>query len=231
MSKKILIFALLYSSLYAQTKMENRAELSYVNSSGNTNTSSLNGSILTEVKFGEREVKAKANIFRSKDNNKKSANKYELDADYNHMIGDRLYTYMGVYYINDEFSDYDSRLNIGPGLGYKFIYTDDELLDIQGGLDYAVDKFEDGSKDEYVAPRTELNYKYKIKENIEFKQMLSYLVSMEDSKKYFFTSETGVAVKMVENLSLGANYRLDYVNQTEKKKLDRKFLTSLIYDF
>ncbi|QKF73042.1 DUF481 domain-containing protein [Aliarcobacter faecis] len=231
MNKKILIFALLYSSLHAETKVENRAELSYVNSSGNTNTSSLNGSILTEVNFGDREVKAKANIFRSKDNNEKSANKYELDVDYNHMIGDRLYTYMGVYYINDEFSDYDSRLNIGPGLGYKFIYTDDELLDIQGGLDYAVDKFEDGSKDEYVAPRTELNYKYKIKENIEFKQMLSYLVSMEDSKKYFFTSETGVAVKMVENLSLGANYRLDYVNQTEKKKLDRKFLTSLIYDF
>ncbi|WP_198306271.1 DUF481 domain-containing protein [Arcobacter vandammei] len=231
MNKKFIILALIFSSIYAQDNITNRAELSYVNSSGNTNTSSLNGSILSEAKFDERELKAKANIFRSKDNNKKSANKYEIDLEYNHMIGDRLYTYLGGYFVRDEFSDYKSRLNIGPGLGYKFIYEDDEVLDIQGGFDYAVDRFDDKKTDKYLAPKVEMNYKYNIRENIEFRQMLAYLFSSRDSKRYFFKSDTGVYVKMIDNLSLGANYKLEYVNQTEKERLDRKFLTSLIYDF
>lgn len=76
-----------------------------------------------------------------------------------------------------------------------------------------------------------MNYKYKIKENIEFRQMLSYLFSSNSTNRYFVKSETGVYVKMIENLSLGINYKLDYVNKTEKKKLDRKFMTSLVYDF
>ncbi len=234
MNKKVVFLTLqtlLVISLYAENKLENRAELSYVNSSGNTNTSSLNGRILSEAKFDERELKAKANIFRSKDNNKKSANKYEMNLDYSHMIGDRLYTYIDAYFERDEFSDYKSRLNIGPGLGYKFIYTDDEVLDIQGGVAYAVDRFDDKKRDRYLAPRVEMNYKYKIKENIDFRQMLSYLFSSNDTNIYFLKSETGLYVKMIENLSLGANYKLDYVNKTEKKRLDRKFMTSLVYDF
>lgn len=211
---------------------DKKFELSYVNTSGNTNTSSLFGKASAEGKiFDEQEIKAEASILKSKDNNKKSANKYELEFDYDYMIGDRLYTYLGAYYVNDKFSDYKSRTNIGPGLGYKFIYTDKEVLDIQGGFDYAIDRFRDDKKSSYLAPRIEVNYKYKIKENIELKQMLSYLFSAKDSKKYFFSSETGVSVRMIENLSLATSYRLDYVNHTKKNKSDKKFLTSLIFDF
>ena len=86
-------------------------------------------------------------------------------------------------------------------------------------------------KNEYAASKSELNYKYKIKEDVEFKQMVNYLVSMEDSEKYFVTSESSVNVKMVGSLSLGVSYKVDYTNQTQKEKTDKKFLTSLIYDF
>jgi putative salt-induced outer membrane protein len=61
--------------------------------------------------------------------------------------------------------------------------------------------------------------------------MLSFLISSEDGEKYFFTSESSLNLKMIENISLGISYRIDYVNQTEKENTDRKFLTSLIIDF
>lgn len=228
---RVLVVLTVAFSFSYSSDFEKRLELSYVNTSGNTNTSSLFGKLNLNKKLDEIELKAKASILKSKDNDKKSANKYELELDYEHMMGDRLYAYIGSYYVNDEFSDYDSRFNIGPGVGYKFIYTNEQVLDIQGGFDYAVDKFDDRKTNRYLAPRTELNYKYKIKENIEFKQLLNYLISAKDSKKYFITSETGVFVKMMENLSLGVSYRVDYVNETEKEKTDKKFLTSIIFDF
>jgi putative salt-induced outer membrane protein len=147
------------------------------------------------------------------------------------MLGEKVYSYVGTNYIKDQLSDYDYRLNIGPGIGYKFIDDEIQTLDIQGGLDYAFDKYNDNRKDEYIAPRTEIDYRYKFDENIEFKQMLNYLISIEDSEKYFMSSETSMGVRMTKNLSLGVSYRIDYVNKTEKENTDKKFLTSLIMDF
>ena len=137
---------------------------------------------------------------------------------------------------------HDSRLKVGAivvaddntavlALGYKFIDNEQETIDIQGGLDYAFGKYEIGDKEEYVAPRTELNYRYKFNENVYFKQMLSYLFSLEDEEKYFASSESAVGVKMTKALSLGVSYRIDYVNQTEKENSDRRLLTSIIVDF
>lgn len=207
-------------------------ELSYVDTSGNSNTSTFSAKLETLTKLAEgEELKAKATVLYSKDNDETSANKYDIEVDYNHMINEKLYSYMGINYINDELSDYDYRLNIGPGFGYKFINDDIQTLDIQAGLDYAFDKYENGKKDEYIAPRTETNYRYRINDNMQFKQMLSFLISSEDTEKYFFTSESSLNLKMIENISLGISYRIDYVNQTEKENTDRKFLTSLIIDF
>ena len=138
---------------------------------------------------------------------------------------------MGINYIKDQLSDYDYRLNIGPGLGYKFLEDEIQTIDIQGGLDYAYDKYNNGLKDNYLAGRTELNYKYKFSQSVEFKQMLSYLASFEDGEKYFAVSDSAIGVKMTQNLSLGVSYNMDYTNKTEKEKLDTKFLTSLIIDF
>ena len=64
--------------------------------------------------------------------------------------------------------------------------NDVHTLNIQGGLDYAYDKYQNGSNDSYVVGKTELNYKYKFNQNVEFKQMISYLGSFEDSEKYFY---------------------------------------------
>ena len=137
-----------------------------------------------------------------------------------------------IYTSSDtELSDYDYRLNIGPGLGYKLIEDEIQTVDIQGGLDYAYDKYKTGTKDNYLAGRTELNYKYKFSENLDFKQMISYLASFEDANKYFVVSDSSLEVNMTKNLSLGVSYNMDYTNQTEKEKLDKKFLTSLIVDF
>ena len=86
-------------------------------------------------------------------------------------------------------------------------------------------------KDNYLAGRSEINYKYEFSQNVEFKQMLSHLTSFEDSEKYFAVSDSSIGVKMTQNLSLGVSYAMDYTNKTEKEKLDKKFLTSLIVDF
>ena len=212
--------------------MDKHLELSYVETSVNTNTTTFSSKLQGIAALSDTEsIKAKGSILYSESDENTSANKYNIELDYNHMINEKLYSYMGINYIKDQLSDYDYRLNIGPGLGYKFLEDEIQTIDIQGGLDYASDRYKNGTKDNYLAGKTELNYKYKFSENLEFKQMLSYLASFEDSEKYFIVSDSALEVNMTKNLSLGISYGLDYTNQTEKEKLDKKFLTSLIVDF
>lgn len=228
---KFCILAIFASTSYA-LDVDKHLELSYVNTSGNSSTSSFSTKLEATTALSEqRSLKAKVNILYSKNEGKSSANKYDIELDYNHMLNEKAYSYYGINYIKDQFSDYDYRLNTGPGLGYKLLNTNIQTLDIQAGLDYANDKFKTGKVEKYIASRAEVNYKYKINDNLKFKQMLSYLISLEDSEKYFATSDTSLSVKMTENLSLGLSYKIDYVNKTSKKHSDRKLLTSLIIDF
>lgn len=228
---KFCVLSILATTSYA-LNVDKHLELSYVQTSGNTNTSTFSTRLEATTALSENSnFRAKANILYSENNSNTSANKYDVELDYNHMLGEKVYSYVGTNYIKDQLSDYDYRLNVGPGIGYKFIDDEIQTLDIQGGLDYAFDKYNDNRKDEYIAPRTEIDYRYKFDENIEFKQMLNYLISIEDSEKYFMSSETSMGVRMTKNLSLGVSYRIDYVNKTEKENTDKKFLTSLIMDF
>ena len=228
---KICILAIFASTSYA-LDVDKHLELSYVKTSGNSNTSTFSTKLEASTALSDRSsFKAKGNILYSENNKESSANKYDVELDYNYMLDEKIYAYYGVNYLKDQFSDYDYRLNTGPGLGYKLLDTKEQTVDLQGGLDYALDQYSSGIKDEYVASRAEINYRYKINENLKFKQMFNYLVSLEDNDKYFMASDTSLGVKMTDNLSLGVSYRIDYVNQTTKEKADKKLLTSLIVDF
>ena len=225
------IIVLLSTASYS-IDVDKHLELSYVQTNGNTNTTTFSSKLQGIAALSDTEsIKAKGSILYSESDENTSANKYNVELDYNHMINEKLYSYMGINYIKDQLSDYDYRLNIGPGLGYKLLEDEIQTIDIQGGLDYAYDKYNDGLKDNYLAGRSELNYKYQFSKNVQFKQMLSYLASFEDGEKYFAVSDSAIGVKMTQNLSLGVSYNMDYTNKTEKEKLDTKFLTSLIIDF
>ena len=228
---KICILAIFASTSYA-LDVDKHLELSYVQTSGNSNTSTFSTKVEASTALSDKSnFRAKGNILYSENDNDSSANKYDIELDYNYMLSEKIYSYFGVNYLKDQFSDYDYRLNAGPGLGYKLLDDKEQTVDLQGGLDYALDQYSDGIKDEYVASRAEVNYRYKINENLKFKQMFNYLVSLEDNNKYFMASDTSLGVKMTDNLSLGVSYRIDYVNQTSKEHADRKLLTSLIIDF
>jgi putative salt-induced outer membrane protein len=228
---KFSIIVLVSTAAYS-LDVDKHLELSYVQTSGNTNTTTFSSKLQGTAALSDTEsIKAKGSILYSENDDKTSANKYNIELDYNHMITEKLYSYIGISYIKDESSDYDYRLDIGPGLGYKLLEDEKQTIDIQGGLDYAYDKYKTGIKDNYLAGKTELNYKYTFSQNLQFKQMLSYLGSFEDGDKYFIVSDSALEVNMTQNLSLGVSYGLDYTNKTEKENLDKKFLTSLIVDF
>ena len=95
------IIVLISSSSYA-LNVDKHLELSYVETSGNTNTTTFSSKLEGTTAFNDTEsLKAKGSILYSENEKNTSANKYNIELDYNHMINQKLYSYVGINYIKE----------------------------------------------------------------------------------------------------------------------------------
>ena len=83
---------LLLTNLSYALDVDKHLELSYVQTSGNTNTTTFSSKLEGTAALNDTQsIKAKGNILYSENDNNTSANKYNLELDYNHMINEKLY--------------------------------------------------------------------------------------------------------------------------------------------
>jgi len=210
-------------------------ELSYVNTMGNT----INKTTVVKLDAArEGEVNRyyiKGNVLNVEDNDEETQNKWSVDARRERIFNERFFWFLSAGYMEDKFSGYDYRTYVGPGLGYDLITTDRHRLKSLLSSLYHYDRYDStGHKDSYVSPKAQMDYKWQIKENLRFKQIMEYLFSFEQSKKYFIASESSLSVKVYKHISLGVSYTLSYQNlkpEDVEKHTDATFLTSLIIDF
>ena len=108
---KFSIIVLLSTASYS-VDVDKHLELSYVQTSGNTNTTTFSSKLEGTAGLSDTQsIRAKGSMLYNENENNTSANKYNLELDYNHMINKKLYANMGINYLKDELSDYDYRLN------------------------------------------------------------------------------------------------------------------------
>ncbi len=213
-----------------------RIELSYVTTSGNTDTQTLSGKLGAEKKGELYRHILKGNFLRAEDRGEETANKWLLEGRSERVLKERLFAFLTASYLQDKFSGYDYRMSAGPGLGYDFIKTEEHELKGLMSVLHSRDKFSEADKgsDSYISGKAAMYYIWNILENLRFKQNADCLISFEDMDTYFINSETALEVKVNGNVSLGVSYSIAYQNKPpfpEIERTDTIFLASLIIDF
>jgi putative salt-induced outer membrane protein len=120
------------------------------------------------------------------------------------------------------------------GIGYDLISTEKHNLKSLLSLGYASQKYEDGGSEDYPNLRLDINYVWKILENLKFKEDFNYQTSLTDTSLYYVNSDSSVQVKINTHFSLGVGLKIAYQNKPptdDIKKTDTTFLTSLIVDY
>jgi putative salt-induced outer membrane protein len=240
-AKGILMFG---SIVYAQKEEKKpeevtwkmRAEFSYVKTSGNSDTETMSGKLETKREEALNRYYGKANVFRAEDKYNETANKWLVDGRWERVLSERLYGFLTANYLIDRFSGYKYRIGCGPGAGYEIVKTKDHTLKGSAAVLYYRDRYSEGPEksDDYVSGKAAINYEWQIFDNLKVKENAEYLVSFDDTHKYFINSETAVEVKIKEKISLGISYIINYQNEppsTDIRHTDKIFLTSLIIDF
>ncbi len=210
-------------------------ELSYVNTSGNTDTQTLAGKLQMKKKGIINRYFLNGNVLQAESEGSKTSNRISLKGRWERVFSERLFGLLTAGYFRNKFSGYDFRVFGGPGIGYDLIKTEKHKLQSLISLIFYHYKLK--NSDGHLtgrAGKATAKYEWEIQENLKFKETLDYLNSIKDTDRYFIDSETSIEVKINSALSLGISYIVNYQNQLPSLELehtDTIFLTTLIIEF
>jgi len=243
---------LLFSELSADDNVfKAHLELSYMNSSGNSETDTFSMKSDFSNKFDNtKSIKGKANgSFVTGETGEEIANKFYIEGEYDHKVSKYFFAFLKTDYTADKFSGFEYKINVGPGVGYKVPFkSKSQALDLSLSIAYSQDKIQDASNyKDYSSGNLGIKYIWKINELWKFKQDLSGHQDFETADNYSAKSVTAIEHKLTglgiiedfikplkqSSISLGMSYTINYQNNVpdDKQATDKLFLTSIIIDY
>ncbi len=224
-----------------ESNWKSNIEFGYVATSGNTNTTSINGrfAFSYEIEHWRHSFDIKA-IFGSAQEDvtqlvKTNAERYFAEAKTDYKYDEKGYAFILTNYDDDRFSDneYQAYVSVGRGLSMKFGENSD--LDVEIGLGYRETK----KKQTLTLPsevqketvfRLAGHYIWKISENSQFEQKLSVGVGADNTVT---KSYSGLSANVLKNLALKLSLTATHQSQVrvDTEQLDTVTAFTLVYNF
>jgi putative salt-induced outer membrane protein len=205
------------------------AGVAYLNSSGNTDVTSLTLNERLEWKRPRFLWAQSANAINGSTGGEESANLLALGLRGDWKPPGRLSVYSLVNYDRNRFADIGRRFEEGAGLGYSFIERPHHRLTTELGSQFVQQQNLDKVNDNFLAGRAAELYRYTVTENTYLEERLEYLPNFEDTRDYRMNGEANVVAPLSRHLSLKLGYVVRFDNQPEPnvKKTDRFFTSGL----
>ncbi len=216
------IFVMIPGVFAEEKKWSNQAELSYVDTGGNTEVTSLSAKNLLKYKFTEKlQGSWKLGALFGKSDGEKNAESYFTDPRLDYLVTDRVYLAAIAGWLQDKFAGIDSRYYLGPSMGYKFLIGPKHFLGSEAGLNYVNEEYTNGTEKDYLGGRAFGKYVYSFTETNKLSQSLEFLIDFDDSDNYNVNSETALVSALSSSLSLKTSYVIKHDNQPIPSSLDK----------
>ena len=224
---------IIYAGTDDESGWKTNLGLSYVATSGNTQTQTLSGKLGSEGEISSVRCVIKGSYLLTKDDKTEKANKLDANVRGEKIIMAGLFGFIEAGYLRDRYSGYTYRASVGPGLGYDIIQCEKQQLKGLASFMFYSDKYSVGTvdKESYGSFKAGFQYKWILQENVQFQWNADYLISLKEQDKYFLNTDTSLDVAINSRLAIGLSYQIRYQNQIpsmEVKKTDTAFMTSLI---
>jgi putative salt-induced outer membrane protein len=226
------------ATAYAEEGDERRwhdeAELSYVDTSGNSEVTTLSVKNKLTYQFSEKwSGRWKFQALNGESDGQRDAESYATELRGDYAPTERFYNYLSANWLKDRFADIDHRYTFGGGSGYKFLTGPKHFLLGEAGLSYTVEKLIDDSDTEYLGGRLYTEYEYKISADTKFAQSLEALLDFEEMQNYMLNSETALVTAINSIFSFKTSYVIKYDNEPAENSddTDTVLAASLVANF
>ncbi|MAD44555.1 MAG: hypothetical protein CMH98_06075 [Oceanospirillaceae bacterium] len=234
----LLIPALVLPAVMAQAAEEGddkswkgSAELGYINTSGNTDTTSLNARFGVIHKGEHWDTTFKADALTSKEDTETSKEKYTASLQFDRNFTEHHYLALLGEYEDDRFNGYEYQSLVSAGYGYRAINEEAMQLDLEAGPGYRYDRLNEGGEtEEETILRLALSYFWEINDGVEFIQDVSVDTGSDNT---IWKSETGLKSQINGSLATKLTYKLKHTQEVpeDSENTDREFGVTLVYSF
>ncbi len=193
------------------------AELSFVSTTGNTDTQTLGVGGAIECKPNKWTYTGKGAFIRSEADNVETAKSLDTLFRAARDLVPRLKAYGQFNYFQNEFAGIQNRYALEGGLSYMLFMHPKHTLEVGGGFGYTKeDRVEvPGILDEdlsFATARTGAIYRWKISETAEFGNDLAFTFNLNDGDDWRFGDVAYIAAKLNTLFSLKLSYTVAYLN-------------------
>jgi putative salt-induced outer membrane protein YdiY len=208
----------LTAGLSAQEKnWTDKAELSYVQTGGNTEIMTLSARNELGITFSEKLTGSwKLGTVYGKTGDVKTAESYFTEFGLDYHFTERVYLGLIAGWLKNEFAGLDSRIYAGPAFGWTALTGPEHTLDWQVGGSYISETYfpegTDPADYSYMAALVRGNYQWAISEQTAFTEAVELLYDFSDSENYNLTSETAIQTALSSLLSLKVGYTIKFDN-------------------
>ncbi|MAS24669.1 MAG: hypothetical protein CMI08_04325 [Oceanospirillaceae bacterium] len=215
----------------AEKSWKGSSELGYINTSGNTDTTSLNAKFGVMHSGENWDTTFKADALTSEEDGTTSKEKYASSLQFDRNFTKHHYLLFLGEYEDDRFSGYEYQSQVSVGYGYRAINNDTMQLDLEIGPGYRYDRLDEGgeTEDETIL-RTAANYFWEIRDGVEFTQEVSADTGSDNT---ILRSETGLKSQINGSLATKLTYSIKHTKEVpeDSENTDREFGVTLVYSF
>ena len=230
-----IVFAMVTGVCAQEKKWSDQAELSFVDTGGNTDVTSLSAKNLLKYNFNdELQTAWKLGALYGQSDGEKNAESYFSDLRLDYLFAQHLYSFVNAGWSKNKFAGFDSRYYVGPGAGYKFLVGPKHFLLAEVSLNYVNETYIDDTDKDYLRGRAFTEYEYAFTDKNKFSQSVEYLYDFDDRNNYNVNSETALISALNNYLSLKTSYVVNYDNQpvpSTLKETDTILSVTLVVNF
>lgn len=192
---------------------EGSAELSYVGTSGNSDTQSLGAGTVFIFRPGAWTVTNKAGIVRTEDNGSVKAQSTSITTQGGRQITERLSVIANHAYSRDRFAGIRNRNAVDAGVTFNAVKSERHTLVLEGAAGYATEQRLTGPDVSSAIGSTGALYKLKISDTASFENDARAVFSLEDGDDQRVTNVASLSARLNSLLSLKAKHTTRWVRR------------------
>lgn len=231
----LIVFFALAQMTWAEDKAwKDSAELSYVQTGGNTDILTFAGKNTLKYRFSDQWASDwNVGALYGKTDGDKTSERYYTDFRMDYNATERLYYYAIAGWFRDKFSGINRRYYLGPGMGYRILKREHQFLSAEAGLHYAKEEYSDDSGNDFLEGRLLGRYEYVLNSKTIFSQIVEYLQNFDYADKYRINAITALTTMLTDRFSLKVSFEINYNNEPTPETLkytDTIFSVALVVD-
>lgn len=187
--------------------------LSWLSTSGNSDTSSFGIDFTVEREPDPWGLKAFATAIRSEEDGVTNAERYTAGARAERALSERWLVFAGLSGEKDEFAGYELRGIVETGVTYTALAGPSHHLELDAGLTWTREDLVEGDDQDFLGALLGLDYEWKLSDTASLTESLRFFPNFDEGDAWRLTSDTALKASVNEWLAVKLGYLVRYENE------------------